>query len=54
MKITSQPAYDEGKQPTFEEITQKIQKDNLANKYDILQYVNFQQKFIVIIANLKD
>ena len=52
--ISFQPAYDEGKQPTFEEITQKIQKDNLANKYDILQYVNFQQKFIVIIANLKD
>lgn len=52
--ISFQPAYDEGDQPTYEEITNQIQKDDLANEYDILQYVNFQQKFIAIIANAKN
>lgn len=52
--ISFQPAYDEGEQPSFEDLTQSIQTNDVTDDYNVLQYVNFQQKFIVIIANAKD
>ena len=52
--ISFKPTADEGTQPSYDDITQRIQSDDLANDYDILQYVNFQQKFIAIIANSRD
>ncbi len=52
--ISFQPAAYEGKQPSYDDITQQIQTDDIADDYNVLQYVNFQQKFIVIIANAKN
>lgn len=52
--ISFQPTADEGEQPSYDDITQQIQTDDVADDYDVLQYVNFQQKFIAIIANAKN
>ena len=48
--ISFQPAADEGEQPSYDDITQQIQTDDIADDYDVLQNVNFQQRFIAIVA----
>ena len=52
--ISFRPINDEGEQPSYEDLIENIQSKGVTDEYDILQYVNFQQKFIIVVANLKD
>lgn len=41
-------------QDSYEEVTKMIQQDNFRNDFEVINYINFQQKFIAIICNDKD
>lgn len=41
-------------QDSYEEITKMIQQDDFRKDFAVINYINFQQKFIAIICNDKD
>ncbi|MBP2058638.1 hypothetical protein J2Z60_001826 [Lactobacillus colini] len=51
--ITIQPGFDDV-QPQYDDLIKEIQTEEFQDKYDVLQFCNFEQKFIAIVATLKD
>lgn len=45
--------YDE-KQPSYDDLMLTIQTEEFQDEYDVLQYTNFKQNFIAVVATLKD
>ena len=41
-------------QDTYEEVTKLIQQDNFRKDFEVVNYINFEQKFIAIICNDKE
>lgn len=48
-----QPDDDPEGQDSYEEVAKFVQQENFQKDYDVTQYINFQQKFIAIICNVK-
>lgn len=51
--IAMQPGFDED-QPKYDDLIKDIQTEQFQDKYDVLQFCDFEQKFIAIVATLKD
>ena len=53
ISIMPQPDDDPEGQDSYEEVAKFVQQENFQKDYDVTQYINFQQKFIAIICNVK-
>ena len=53
ISIMPQPDDDPEGHDSYEEVAKFVQQENFQKDYDVTQYINFQQKFIAIICNVK-